>query len=51
MNLNKLIDSSLRSSSYRTPAIELYIVEPEETLAKSNTEQIIDDGDDYDWND
>lgn len=47
MNLTQL--DSLLQERYETPAAELYSLEIEETLAKSNTEQIIEDDDEYGW--
>lgn len=40
-----------QKTPYKTPVADLFTLEAEETLAKSNVEQIIDDDDeeDLDW--
>ena len=49
MNLISRLEPHLQER-YETPAAELYSLEIEDTLAKSNTEQIIEDDDEYGWN-
>ena len=49
MNLNTLSERISQEYVYQTPVAEIYTVETEDTLAKSNTEQIIDDDEEYGW--
>ncbi len=51
MNLNTLSKRISQGQFYQTPVADIYTVETEDTLAKSNTEQIIEDNDEYDWGD
>ena len=48
MNLNKRLEL-LQERPYEAPAAHLYSLEVEDTLAKSNTETIDEDDEEYDW--
>lgn len=48
MNLNKRLEL-LQERPYEAPAVQLYSLEVEDTLAKSNTETIDEDNEEYDW--
>ncbi len=50
MNLCSRLDPYLLER-YETPVAECYTFEVEDPLAKSNTEQIIEDDDEYGWGD
>ena len=50
MNLNKQL-SFLQEMPYEAPAAYLYSLEIEDPLAKSNTETIDEDDEEYDWGD
>lgn len=51
MHSNKEFESLAQDRFYETPVASLFTLETEETIAKSNTEQIIDDDEeeDFDW--
>ena len=51
MPLNHLFEPLAQEGPYETPVAVLFSLETEDTLAKSNVEQIIDDEDeeDFDW--
>lgn len=51
MNSNKEFEFITQDRLYEIPVASLLILETEETLAKSNAEQIVDDEEeeDFDW--
>jgi hypothetical protein len=51
MHSNKEFELIAQDRLYETPVASLFTLETEETIAKSNTEQIIDDDEeeDFDW--
>ena len=51
MHLNHLFEPLAQEGLYETPVAFLFSLETEDTFAKSNVEQIIDDEDeeDFDW--
>ena len=51
MNLNTLSERISQGQIYQTPVADIYTIETDEALAKSNTEQIIEDDDEYGWGD
>ena len=51
MSLNNLSKSNMQDRIYVIPAAELFSLEIEETLARSNTESIEEDDEEYGWDD
>lgn len=51
MNLTMQYDVTSRENPYFCPMAVVLFVETEEAFAKSNTEQIIEDDDEYGWGD
>ena len=51
MHMKKHSEPLVQDRLYETPAALLFTLETEDTLAKSNAEQIVDDEDeeDFDW--
>ena len=50
MNLNNLLESA-QDRIYESPVMDVFYLQIEDTLAKSNTETIGEDDDEYDWGD